>query len=303
MKIVFMGTPSYATEILKALLKAPDMEVVLLVTQPDKPVGRKQILTPPDTKKYLLETGSQIDIYQPQTLRDEKVVTKIVSYAPDFIVVAAYGQILPESVLAIAPCINLHASLLPKYRGASPIQAAILAGDRYSGVTAMRMDKGLDTGDMLGFSVVDIREMDASRLFAKLSEEAAKLCVETLRRFDMIEPLPQNGCDSSYAPKITKADGLVDFDDAVKLDAKYRAFIFWPGVYLQSGLKLKSLRLVVKEGNYPEGEILEIADDHIIVGCRRGKVAIDMVQPPSKKEMSVIDYIHGKRLDVGDTLS
>ena len=303
MKIVFMGTPSYATEILKALLNAPDMEVVLLVTQPDKPTGRKQILTPPDTKKYLIEKNPAIEIYQPETLRDDAAVAKIASYAPDFIVVAAYGQILPQSILSIAPCINLHASLLPKYRGASPIQAAILAGDRYSGVTAMRMDAGLDTGDMLGFSVVDIRGMDAIRLFAKLSEEAAKLCVETLRRFETIEPLPQNGCDSSYAPKITKADGLVDFDDAVKLDAKYRAFIFWPGIYLKSGLKLKSLRLVAKEGSCPEGEILEIADDHIIVGCRRGKVAIARVQPSSKKEMSVIDYIHGKRLVVGDTLS
>ncbi|RUM66375.1 MAG: methionyl-tRNA formyltransferase [Sulfurospirillum sp.] len=302
MKIVFMGTPSYATEILKKLLHEEDFEVVSLITQPDKPVGRKQILTPPDTKKYCLEKGVDIDIFQPKTLRDAESIRYIESHRPDFIVVAAFGQILPEEVLKIAPCINLHASILPKYRGASPIQAAILARERFSGVTSMLMDKGLDTGDMLGFALTGIIGMDAVALFEKLSHMAADLCVDTLKNFESIVPLKQYHCDSSYAPKITKADGLVDCEDAETVYAKYLAFIFWPGIYLQSGLKLKKIALHESEGVHQSGEILEIGEGYVVVGCKRGALKVFRVQPPSKKEMEIIDYIRGKRLGVGDRL-
>jgi methionyl-tRNA formyltransferase len=303
MKIVFMGTPSYATTILKKLLHEEGMEVVSLITQPDKPVGRKQMLTPPDTKKYCLEHEVKIDIFQPKTLRDIESISYIKSFSPDFIVVAAFGQILPKEVLEIAPCINLHASLLPKYRGASPIQAAILDRQRYSGVTSMMMEEGLDTGDMLGFSVTEIVGMNAIELFEKLSHMAADLCVETLKKFDDIVPLKQMGCDSSYAKKITKSDGLVDFSDAEMLYAKYLAFIFWPGVYLESGLKLKEIAIHEENGSFEAGKILEIAEKGIVVGCKKGALKVFKVQPVSKKEMSVIDYIRGKRLGVGDLLS
>ena len=258
MKILFMGTPSYATAILQRLLEEDEMEVVSLITQPDKPVGRKQVLTPPDTKKYCLEEGIGIDIFQPDTLRRAESIDYIRSHNPDFIVVAAFGQILPREVLEIAPCINLHASLLPKYRGASPIQAAILEQEKYSGVTSMLMDIGLDTGDILGYSVTNIEDMDAAALFVKLSHMAADLCVKTLHHFHEITPLPQLDCDSSYAGKITKADGKISFTDARQVYAKYLAFIFWPGIYLESGLKLKKVALADDTGRHHEGEILEV---------------------------------------------
>jgi methionyl-tRNA formyltransferase len=302
-RILFMGTPDYATEILKKILDDASFKVVGLVTQPDKPVGRKQILTPPHTKRFLLENGLDIDIFQPKTLRDPQSIDYIRAKEPDFIVVAAFGQILPKAVLEIAPCINLHASILPKYRGASPIQAAILNRDTYSGVTAMLMDEGLDTGDMLGFSICNIVDMNAMELFEKLSHMAADLTLRTLHAYDTILPLPQLACESTYAPKIRKEDGLVDFEDAGRIYAKYLAFIYWPGVYLASGLKLKKLKLLEEKSKNEAGMIREVASDHIVVGCSRGSLAIYRVQPASKKEMSAIDYIRGKRLGVGDRIS
>ena len=146
-KIVFMGTPDYATVIFQELLES-HYEVVALFTQPDKKVGRKQILTYPHIKQFCVDNGLSLPIYQPTTLKDEKIINSIKSLNPDFIIVAAYGQILPKQILNIAPCINLHASLLPKYRGASPIQSAILNNDKYSGVTAMMMEETLDSGDI-----------------------------------------------------------------------------------------------------------------------------------------------------------
>lgn len=298
-----MGTPDYATEIFKKLLSDDAFEIVGLVTQPDKPVGRKQILTPPHIKQFVLEKGLDIDVFQPKTLRDQTSIDYIRSKKPDFIVVAAFGQILPKAILEIAPCINLHASILPKYRGASPIQAAILNRDTYSGVTAMLMDEGLDTGDMLAFSICNIVGMNAIELFEKLSHMASDLTRETLHAYDTIVPIPQLACDSSYAGKISKEDGLINWEDAGRIYAKYLAFIYWPGIYLESGLKLKKIELLEEESRHEAGTILKVASDHIVTGCRRGTLAIYRVQPASKKEMSVIDYIRGKRLGVGDQLS
>ncbi len=303
MKIVFMGTPSYATTILKSLLNDSRFEVLSLITQPDKPVGRKQILTPSDTKKYCIDHDINIDIFQPKTLKSKESVEYIKSKKPDFIVVAAYGQILPKDVLDIAVCINLHASILPKYRGASPIQSAILDMQRYSGVTAMKMDEGLDTGDMLSFSILDIEDYNAVELFEKLALLGAELCVKTLLMYDEISALKQRDFESSYAKKITKADGEICFDNAQKIFARYKAFIYWPGIYLKSGLKLKEILLSSINGTHKSGEILQIKDQSIIVGCKKGTIEIFKVQPPSKKEMIVLDYIRGKRLKVGDTLS
>lgn len=303
MRVLFMGTPSYATEILKALVEAPDIEVTGLVTQPDKPVGRKQQLMPPDTKRYLQAHAPGVAIFQPKSLKSEESVAWITEQNPDFIVVAAFGQILPRAVLEIAPCINLHASLLPRYRGASPIQAAILSGDRYSGVTAMAMDEGLDTGDMLAFSVTEIVDKDAVTLFDELSHMAAALTLRTLRLYTRIAPIPQLGCDSSYAGKITKKDGEVACEDAGSVWRKYLAFIFWPGIYLPEGLKLKKIALMTEEGVHAPFTILSIEEDHIVLGCGRGALRVYRVQPPSKKEMDILSYIRGKRLKVGDTLS
>jgi methionyl-tRNA formyltransferase len=298
-----MGTPDYATTILKALIEDRDIEVISLITQMDKPVGRKQVLTPPHTKAYILESEIALDIYQPKTLKDEEAFRYISDLKPDFIVVAAYGQILPKEILDIAVCINLHASILPEYRGASPIQSALLDLKSYSGVTAMKMDVGLDTGDILATSYLKIDGLNAIELFEKLSQIAANLTIKTLKNYDNINPIKQIDALSTHSKKIKKSDGEVSFTDAKTLEAKYRAFIFWPGIFLESGLKLKEIFLESVEGSYKEGEILEIGDDFALIGCIEGSLKITKVQAPSKKEVDILSYLRGKRLEVGDTLS
>jgi len=304
MTIVFMGTPDYATEILKELLTCKDIEVPLLLTQPDKPVGRKQVLTPPDTKAYVLDNEIDIDIYQPSTLKTEEAYLHVSSFKPDFIVVAAYGQILPKDILDIAPCINLHASLLPSYRGASPIQSSLLNNDRFAGVTSMLMEEGLDTGDMLGFSYIELdKNIKVDKLFEELSIMAAKLTIKTLKNFSSIEPIKQNEMDTSYAKKIKKSDGLVSFENetAYELYTKFRAYTPWPGLFLDSGLKLKDISIADLTKSYESNKIASIGKS-VIVTCKSGSIAIKSLQPSSKKEMSAVDYARGKRLEVGNKM-
>ncbi|MRJ02796.1 MAG: methionyl-tRNA formyltransferase [Epsilonproteobacteria bacterium] len=299
MRVIFMGTPPYATRIMARI----EDHLIALFTQPDRPVGRRQILTPPDTKRYILKRGLPIPIYQPETLKEEGVIQTIRELRPDFIVVAAYGEIVPREILEIAPSINLHASLLPKYRGASPIQQALLEGEKITGVTAILMNERLDSGDILGYTVTPIGEEETAReLFETLALQAAELTERVLHNFDSLSPLPQHDADATYCKKITKGDGIVDFDDAERLYNRYRAFIIWPGVQLESGLKLKKMGLVQREGSHRKGEILEIGEEGVVVGCRRGAVRVERVQPPSKREMGALDYIRGRRLKIGDLL-
>lgn len=304
MRIVFMGTPSYATTILEALLKDAGIEVVLLITQEDKPVGRKQLLTPPHTKAWLLEQNTSIEIYQPKTLRLEEAQVKIASYQPDFIVVAAYGQILPKAVLDIAPCINLHASLLPKYRGASPIQSTLLANDAYAGVTSMLMEEGLDTGAMLGFSYLKITpEHNASALFDKLADLAALLIITTLKNFSLLSPLTQVSANATHCKKIKKEDGLVSFNqDAQAIITRYKALTPWPGLFIDSGLKLMDLSLFSHENEVISGVVKAITSDGVVITCQQGSLLLKTLQPVSKNAMSALDYIRGKRLNIGDPL-
>jgi len=306
MRIVFMGTPSYATRILQALVAQRECEVVLLVTQEDKPVGRKQILTPPDTKAWAQEHAPSLEIYQPKRLRNnDEAVCKIAACRPDFIVVAAYGQILPASILALAPCINLHASLLPKYRGASPIQSTLLADEAYAGVTSMLMEEGLDTGAMLGFSYVHVKPSDTSEhLFEVLSDAAASLTLKTLAHFEQLQPWKQVDAAMTHCRKIKKEDGLVSWHEkAQTLMCKYRAFTPWPGIYLASGLKLTELSLMDAAGkNSRIGCIERITNEGVVVACAQGSLLISKVQPSSKNAMHVLDYIRGKRLACGDSM-
>lgn len=303
-RIVFMGTPSYATVIFAKLLEK-NFNVVALFTQSDKKVGRKQELTPPHIKQYCLDNNINLPIYQPQRLRDnQEMVDTLQSLKPDFIVVAAYGQILPKSILEIAPCINLHASLLPKYRGASPIQEALLNDDCYTGVTAMLMEEGLDTGDILGFKYLKVSStLEVAQAFEELSEIAADLTIDTLNQYSLIKPLPQNNALSSLCKKIKKEDGEVDFSNAKALSLKYKAYSFWPGVFLASGLKLKGVTLVNQSSIHEAGKILGINKESIVVGCNVGEIEIKTLQAPSKKEISSVDYIRGQRLQVGDILA
>lgn len=302
-KILFMGTPDYATTIFKELLDS-NYEVVGLFTQPDKPVGRKQVLTPPHIKQFCIDQNLNIPIFQPLKLRgNEEAKKQIEVLKPDFIIVAAYGQILPKEILDIAPCINLHASLLPKYRGASPIQESLLNDDFYTGVTSMLMEEGLDSGDILALQYLKITPtMEVSEAFEKLSLIAAKLTIMTLDNFENIKPIKQNEAEVSFCKKIKKEDGLVNFLDAKKLYLKYKAYSFWPGVFLESELKIKDIELNEEKSTNKQGQILEIKDDYIIVGCEKGSLKIRTLQAPSKKAMNAIDYIRGQRLEISSIL-
>ena len=236
--IVFMGTPSYASKILEEIYKAK-FNILAIYTQPDKPVGRSQALTPPDVKKLAIDLGLNDIVYQPKSLKDSGVKEHIKSLNPDIIIVAAYGQILPRDILDIAPCVNLHASILPAYRGASPIQSAILDKNSLSGITAMAMNEGLDSGDILAFSILDITGMNSYELFDKLSIMAANLTIKVLNEYKNINPIKQFDALSSKCKKIKKDDGLVDFsvDSASQIWAKFLAYYGWPGIFTKNGIK------------------------------------------------------------------
>jgi methionyl-tRNA formyltransferase len=296
-----MGTPNYAQIILERVIDADDIEVSLVITQPDRPVGRKKILTAPPVK-ILAETNG-IEVLQPEKLKDNSTIEKIESLKPDFIIVAAFGQLLPKEILDIAPCINLHASLLPQYRGASPVQQSLLNGDRYSGVTAMLMEEGLDSGDILGYRYFRIPDdMGLKSLMSQLSQDACRLTLDTIREFDQIEPIGQIGANASYCKKIRKSDGEVELIDSKIIYNKYRAFEGWPGIYLKSGLKIIEMSIDSLSGSHIEAEILDIKNSTIVVGCRIGSIEISTLQPPSKRAMDAKSYLLGRGLKVGDIL-
>jgi methionyl-tRNA formyltransferase len=304
--IVFMGTPEYAAKILRALAEAK-FEIAAVFTQPDKPVGRKQILTPSEVKIYAQQHLPAVPIFQPVSLKDEAIAAQIKELKPGFIVVAAYGKILPQAVLDIAPCINLHASILPKYRGASPIQSAILAGEKQTGVTAMLMDAGLDTGDMLDFAYTPCEDKTAAQLFDELGDLAGELIVRVLLNFANLKPLKQDDAQATHCKKIAKSDGLFNFDEkAEQIYNKFRALTPWPGIYLASGLKILELELLREScGRKFEraGEILHVDKLGFCVACDEGAVKIMKVQEPGKKPVDASAYLNGKRFGVCDIVS
>ena len=304
--IVFMGTPEYAAKILRALAEEK-FEIAAVFTQPDKPVGRKQILTPSEVKVYAQQYLPAVPIFQPATLKDEAVAAQIKELKPDFIVVAAYGKILPQAVLDIAPCINLHASILPKYRGASPIQSALMAGEKQTGVTAMLMDAGLDTGDMLDFAYTPCEDKMAAQLFDELGDLAGDLIVKTLRNFANLTPLKQEGAQATHCKKISKSDGLFSFEESARqIYNKFRALTPWPGIYLARGLKILELELLRESCGHEferAGEILSVDKLGFCVACGEGAIKILKVQEPGKKPVDASAYLNGKRLNAGDILS
>ncbi|MDD5211649.1 MAG: methionyl-tRNA formyltransferase [Sulfuricurvum sp.] len=300
-RVIFMGTPEYAAEIFKVLISAEDVEVVAVYTQPDKPVGRKAIMTPPVVKVLALK--SNIPIFQPTKLRDTAVVEELLTLECDMIIVAAYGQILPKSILEYVPCINLHASILPKYRGASPIQQSLINNDTQSGVTAMWMDEGLDTGAIIKISRLEIApdEMIES-LYARLTKIASDLTLDIVHNWDRQSSIAQNGSHATHCTKISKSDGLTIFDNADKIFNRYRAFTPWPGIYLESGLKLKEMSLNESQSIGAAGEIIAVDEQSITVQCKKGSLKLLKVQAPSKQETSAVAYLNGKRLGCGNTL-
>jgi len=300
-KIVYMGTPNYAKEILETLIKADDMDVLLILTQPDRPVGRKKVLTAPPVKALALEHN--IKVLQPNRLSDEGMFEAIEVEKPDFIIVAAFGQILPRSILDIAPCINLHASLLPQYRGASPVQQSLLNGDERSGVTSMLMEEGLDTGDMLEkVEFVIPKELRLHALMQQLTNDACELTLSTIRNFENITPQKQDDMEATLCKKIKKSDGEVDFEDAESIYNKYRAFEGWPGIFSENGTKFDGLSLVDIDSNNEAYEIIRFEDDTAVVGCKVGALKIETLQPASKKAMTAKAYCVGRGLKVGHTI-
>ncbi|MBZ7931367.1 methionyl-tRNA formyltransferase [Campylobacter sp. RM12910] len=302
-KIIFMGTPAYATCILKALLENKNFNIIALFTQPDKAVGRKQILTPSHTKAFLNNHSPNIPIFTPKSLKDEVIIKQIRDLKPDFIVVAAYGKILPKAILDIAPCVNLHASLLPKYRGASPIQSAILNGDEKSGICTMLMEEGLDTGPILESLECNIKNKNSSEVFEILANLAAKLIISTLLNFKNLIPKKQDENLATQCTKIKKEDGMIVLYNAKEIYQKYLAFNPWPNIFLNNGLKFLELELVDENKQFnQEGEILELEKESFLLSCKQGILRIKKLQESGKKVLDGRTYLNGKRLKVGDCL-
>lgn len=296
-----MGTPSYAERILDELI-ACKFSIVGVFTNEDKPFGRKGVLKQSEVKCLAQRKIPQTPIFTPKSLKTSEILAQIQGLKADFIVVAAYGKLLPKEILSCAPCINLHASLLPKYRGASPIQQAILNGDETSGVCAMLMNERLDGGVILKSASLNIKDKRADEVFLAMSELAARLCVETLNEFKTLKALPQDESKATFCTKIKKENGLVNLDNAQELYHKFLAFYPWPSVFLSSGLKFIDIELVDNAAHERDGEILSVEKEGFLLACKVGTLKIKALQESGKNKVSAKDYINGKRLKSGDSL-
>ena len=306
MKVIFMGTPDFAAASLEALIGS-EHEILAVVTQPDKPKGRKGELTPPPVKTIAVEKG--IKVYQPVKVREPEFVEIIRDYKPDVIVVIAFGQIIPESILEIPKygCVNIHGSLLPKYRGAAPIQWAVLDGEKESGVTSMLMDKGIDTGDMLLKKSIKLEEYETSgSLFDKLMALGAETLLETLEGLEKgsITPEKQGDSPTDYAKMLTKEMGLIDFTrTAAELDCFVRGMNPWPSAYTTLGgktLKIWGAKPVAENGK--AGSVLRVGKDSFVVGCGENALEILEVQLEGKKRMPAGDFLKGTHIEAGKEL-
>jgi methionyl-tRNA formyltransferase len=296
-KIVFMGSPDFSVPTLRAL--AENYSVVGVVTQPDRPSGRGRKLTPPPIKTLALELG--IPFIQPKKLSETQAMEQLRVWAPDVVVVAAFGQILKQDVLDLPKfgCINVHASLLPRWRGAAPINAAILHGDEETGITIMKMDAGLDTGPILSQRPVRIKPNEtAGSLFETLSQLGVELLLDTLPGYlaGEIQPKPQPEEGATYAHMLKKKDGLLDFSrPAEELGRKVRAFNPWPGTYFEwDGNLLKVHRAAINPGKMREGERL-VVNDLPAVATSDGLLVLEKVQPAGKKPMLGKAFLAGAR--------
>jgi len=297
-RIVFMGSPAFAVPVLEALAK--NYCVAGVVTQPDRPSGRGGALSAPDVKTAALSLG--IPVMQPEKLSTPDSVAKITEWAPDFIVVAAFGQILRRSVLDLPAygCLNIHGSLLPRWRGAAPIQAAILAGDHETGITIMKMDSGVDTGPILSQRSVPIVPDDTGdSLSKKMAPLGAELVMETLPRYlsgDLI-PRPQTEEGTTYASMLKKEDGLLDFTkSALELERRVRAMNPWPGAFFAwQGNPLKVLCAHIYHENTPGAGQRFIQEGCPAVGTSDGSLVLDEIQPAGKKPMPGRAFLAGAR--------
>jgi methionyl-tRNA formyltransferase len=301
MKVVFFGTPKFAIPFVEHLHADEEIKLEAIVTQPDKPVGRKREMTPPPVKEFAQKIGVQV--FQPEkTKNNPEFIQTIKDLKPGFIVVVAYGSILPKEILEIPKydCINVHASLLPRYRGASPIQSALLNGDKETGVSFMSIDEKLDAGDIYLLKKVTIADDDNQEsLFEKLSDIGATLLPSVLRdiRDEILTPIPQHENLATYCTKISKDDAQVHpgKEDAITIINKLKAFTPWPGIYMI--FKGKRLKLIdLKESETEEilnAEELSSVKGKLLLGTRNGILEIKKIQPEGKKPMSANEFING----------
>ena len=303
MNVVFMGTPDFAVPSLENIAKVHFVQAVF--TQPDKPVGRKMILTPPDVKVCAEKLG--IPVYQPVKLKDSDSYEIIKELNPDVIVVVAYGQILPENILNIPKygCINVHGSLLPKYRGAAPIQWSVLNGDKVTGVTTMYMEKGLDTGDILETKEYEIGINDtAGEVFDTLAEMGGKLILDTLEKAEkgQLHPVKQDDSKSSYAKMLDKSMCNIDFSKSnLQVHNRVRGLSPWPVASTKlNGKVLKIFETRLAEGKGKPGEILNT--NPLTIACGEGAVVVNTVQLQGKKRMDSKAFLQGHKLEKGTVI-
>ena len=307
MRIVFMGTPDFAVPCLQALID-DNHDVCAVYTQPDKPKGRHGVMTPPPVKALALEHN--IPVYQPKSLKNDEAKADFVSLNADLAIVVAYGKILPEEFLN-APkygCINMHASLLPRLRGAAPIQWSIVNGDKMSGVTSMQMDVGLDTGDMLITKAIEIGENEtAEELHDRLSVLGAEVMRETISQLQAnnLEPKKQDDSLSTYAPILTKEFSKIDFNKSAQdIHNQVRGLYSWPGATAQLNdktIKIHSTKLV-KNVSGQAGEVVK-NDTALVVACGDSNaVELVVIQAAGKKAMRAADYMRGNPIELGTIL-
>lgn len=327
MRVIFMGTPDFAVSTAEALAEAGH-EIALAVTQPDKPKGRGNKMQFPPVKEWAMEKG--IPVFQPARIRAAEAVETLRDYAPDIIVVAAFGQILPEEILKLPPygCVNVHASLLPKYRGAAPIQWAVINGDKVSGVTTMQMGVGLDDGDMLLKREVELAEDETGgSLFDKLAKAGGELCVETLEALEKktVTPEPQNEAEATHVGMIKKSLGRMDFSrSAEELERLVRGLNPWPSAFTRLEDKTLKIWKAAVRAELPEnsaqgakadlraaavlaehptpGMICRMNEEGIWVLTGRDYLLLQEIQMEGKKRMSAADFLRGHQIVLGTVL-
>lgn len=306
MKIVYMGTPDFAVPALEAL-HSEGYEIPFVVTQPDALRDRGKKVKFPPVKEKALELGLQV--MQPEKMRkDEGFIKTLRDAAPDLIVVAAYGQLLPKEVLDIPAkgCVNIHGSLLPRFRGAAPVQRAIIAGDEETGITLMYMEEGLDTGDMIVKRSTSTAGKTGQQLHDELSQMGAELLVETIPHLDAITAEKQNDEESTYAPMISKSEGHIDFSRTPdEIERIIRAFDPWPGSYAYCGdkmMKLWQAEVPGRKTDAADGTVLGAGESGIDVAAAGEVLRITQIQVPGKKRVAVREYLKGNSIEIGTIL-
>ena len=310
MKIVFMGTPDFAVGTLHALAES-EHEILAVVTQPDKPKGRGKALQPTPVKEEAMRYG--IPVYQPKKVREEEFQVVLRELNPDLIVVVAFGQLIPKSILELPRygCVNVHASLLPKYRGAAPIQWAVINGEKESGVTIMKMDEGLDTGDMIAKTVVPLAaDETGGSLFDKLSQVGAQLLLDTIPALEegtvVCEKQPEES-PTPYAAMLNKKMGLIDWSqDASVIECLIRGLNPWPSAYTYlkgKTLKIWQAKVVEKQHEEEPGTIIEVDKKHLVVACKTNALLIERLQLEGKKQMETEAFLRGYAIETGAQFS